>query len=182
VPKKFNTNADKMYELYFSTFSAIMSAMIAVGGTYFGAVYGGKKAIEVTEKQLNVQEEKEREKLMNNKQIAIRIITKLLKEEIKDNEQVIKEAGIFSKVKKGYGVQCSYAGLEKKVSIENYDNIKYEIIKYCEEEIVEDVIDIYEMFYILLRHRDLNEISKKEFAKIVLLEGNLNKLLSKINN
>jgi len=182
IPRLFSENADKMYELYFSAFGSLVAAFIGVGGTYFGAIYGGKKALEAVQKQLDKQERDNINKNLENKKIVIRIITKFLKEELIDNRKVINEIHIFKYLSKGFKTQYEYGKNKMKIKLDDYNKIKYELVKYCEEVLVEEVIDVYELFYILLRYNDLMQLNEKEYNKIKLLEDKLNNLIDKIDS
>ena len=171
-----------MYELYFSAFGSLVAAFIGVGGTYFGAIYGGKKALEAVQKQLDKQERDNINKNLENKKIVIRIITKFLKEELIDNRKVINEIHIFKYLSKGFKTQYEYGKNKMKIKLDDYNKIKYELVKYCEEVLVEEVIDVYELFYILLRYNDLMQLNEKEYNKIKLLEDKLNNLIDKIDS
>ena len=182
IPRLFSENADKMYELYFSAFGSLVAAFIGVGGTYFGAIYGGKKALEAVQKQLDKQESDNINQNFENKKIVIRIITKFLKEELIDNRKVINEIHIFKYLSKGFKTQYEYGKNKMKIKLDDYNKIKYELVKYCEEVLVEEVIDVYELFYILLRYNDLMQLNEKEYNKIKLLEDKLNNLIDKIDS
>jgi len=182
IPRFFSENTDKMYELYFSAFGSLVAAFIGVGGTYFGAVYGGKKALEAVQKQLDKQETDNINKNLENKKIVIRIITKFLKEELIDNRKVIDENHIFEYLSKGFKTQYGYDQNKIKIKLDDYNQIKYELVKYCDEVLVEEVIDVYELFYILLRYNDLIQLNEKEYNKIKLLKSKLNNLIDKIDS
>jgi hypothetical protein len=182
IPKFFSENTDKMYELYFSAFGSLVSAFIGVGATYFGAVYAGKKALEAVQKQLDKQETDNINKNLENKKTVIRIITKFLKEELIDNRKVIDENHIFEYLSKGFKTQYGYDQNKIKIKLDDYNQIKYELVKYCEEALVEEVIDVYELFYILLRYNDLIQLNEKEYNKIKFLKSKLDNLIDKIDS
>lgn len=171
-----------MYELYFSAFGSLLSAFIGVGATYFGAVYAGKKALEAVQKQLDKQETDNINKNLENKKIVIRIITKFLKEELIDNRKIIDENHIFEYLSKGFRTQYGYDQNKLKIKLDDYNQIKYELVKYCEEVLVEEVIDVYELFHILLSYNDFVQLTEKEYSKIKFLKIRLDNLIDKIDS
>ncbi|WP_156964255.1 hypothetical protein [Clostridium sulfidigenes] len=172
---------EELTELFIYSFTGLVPAIITVIATYLAAIHGGKKAMEATEKQLDAQADKEKDRLKKSRSIAIRIIVKLLKEEIEDNVNYLKKAQLLEK-KNIYKSNHEYAAIKRYLKFVDYDNVKYEIIKYCDEDIVEEVIDIYEIFRIFARHDNLNEIDGKEFKKITKLEQKYNSFLKTIES
>lgn len=181
VPKYFPDNKEEMYQLYIASFTTIISATLGILGTYFGAIYGGKKSLEAVEKQIAKQEEDIRNKEKENKEIAIRIITKFLKEEILDNKNHIEDVNLYECIDNGFGTQYLHY-LNRKIKFDSYEEIKYELIKYTTEKLVEDVIDLYELFYLLARYNDLNKLNEKEYNKLSNLEFKLENLIENIES
>lgn len=181
IVPNFPEYKNEMMQLFIYSFTGIIPAFVGVVATYFAAIHGGKKAMEATEKQLDAQAEKEKDRLKKNKSIAIRIIVKLLKEEIEDNVKCLKKAQLLEQ-KKIYKSNHEYVAIKQYLKFVDYDNVKYEIIKYSDEDIVEEVIDIYEIFRIFARHDNLNEMGGKEFNKITKLEQKYNSFLKKIES
>ena len=180
IPKEFPENTSEIFELFTSSFTTFIASSIGVLGTYFGAVYGGKKSLEGVEKQLKKQEEEYNNKKNEDKEMVIRIITKFLKEEIIDNNLCIERTSLYEYIKRGHGVQYGYGGIKQGIKLDSYEKIKYELIKYPNEDLVESVIDLYELFYLLLRYDDLKEFDKKEFKKIATIKLKTNEVLKKI--
>lgn len=54
------------------------------------------------------------------------------------------------------------------LKFEDYNHVKYELLKY-NSEIVQDVIEIYYKMFCLTAHKDLNELSPKEFDRVKTL-------------
>ena len=181
ISSNFPEFKEDLMQLFINSFSSIVPAIIGIGGTYFAAIYGGKKAIEATEKQLRAQAEDEENKVKENKGIAIRIISKLLKEEIINNVNNLHKI-CFSENEIQQGENYDYTEIKRYLQFKDYDNVKYEIIKYCDEDIVEDVIDIYGIFSIFKRHSNINEMDEEEVKKINMLRDKYNSFLKKIEN
>lgn len=179
IPKYFPNNTNEIYQLFISTFTTTISSAFGILGTYFGAIYGGKKSIEAVERQINKQEAENKKKEEENKKNVIRIITKFLKEEIIDNKLVIENTKIYEALEKGFGTQYGH-DLSSKMKFNSYERIKYELIKYVDVELVEEVIDIYEMFYLLNRYSDINQLDKRDYGRLLNLKGKIESFLNHI--
>ena len=135
---------------------------------------------EAIRKNATAIEEEYNNKKNEDKEMVIRIITKFLKEEIIDNNLCIERTSLYEYIKRGHGVQYGYGGIKQGIKLDSYEKIKYELIKYPNEDLVESVIDLYELFYLLLRYDDLKEFDKKEFKKIATIKLKTNEVLKKI--
>lgn len=180
IPKHYVNNHSEMFDLYTASFTSAVSALIGILGTFYGAIYGGKKTLEAVEKQIIKQDEDNKFKEEENKKMLIRIITKFLKEEIIDNKNEINKTSIYGSLNKGFKVSLTY-NLKQKIKFDSYERIKYDLIKYTDVKLVEDVIDTYELLYLLVRYSDLNQLNEKEYYKLVKFKDKINNLLEQID-
>lgn len=181
VPKLFpENNKNDIMNLFVNSFSSFIGAIISIFGAFLAAVYGGKKSMEVTKKQMEEQVKKEEERIEKEKVITIRIIVKLLENEILYNYGLLQSSNIYNYLKsdkrKGYYID----GIKDKFRFEVYNNMKYDLLKYPGENAIEDVVDIYEMIYILSRYTDLGDLSDREFNKLSKLEEKISGFLDVI--
>jgi ABC-type multidrug transport system fused ATPase/permease subunit len=183
VPKFFpnKDNEKMMYELYTSSFTSLLAASVGIIGTYFGAIYGGRKSLEAVQKQIEKQENDEIKKEKENKEMVIRIITKFLKEEIINNKKQIEKTTEFYKYfNMGFNTRYGH-GLKRYLKFDGYEKIKYELIKYTDIKLVEDVIDLYELLYLLVRYDTINELNEKEYNKLKTLSNKFQELIKYID-
>ncbi|MHC1681374.1 MAG: hypothetical protein AB6733_00175 [Clostridiaceae bacterium] len=185
IPKLYPGNENMIYNLFISASTALIASLIGVAGTYLGAVYGGTKAIEAVEKQLKKQDEEKLEKEKKDEIIAVRIITKLLKEEIIGNHDKLKERKFYSSIDKIRTDENYDVGLKTyhdSIKFDTFESIKYELIKYPSVKIVEEVIDLYGLLYFLVRNDStINFINReKGNEKLFALERKINEVISQL--
>lgn len=182
VPQFYPTDTSEMYNLYTNSINTFISSGIGISGTLLGALYGGKKSLEVAERQFSKQNEDNEIRKEENRRMVIRIITKFLKEEIIDNKIIFEKKNFYETINGGFGTQRLYNGWKDKVKFDSYENIKYELIKFANERLVEDVIDLYGVLYIFARYDDIKELDEKEFNKLAKLELLINGVIEKIDS
>jgi len=174
-------NNDKIYDLVFNTYTTIISSVIGIAGTYFGAIYGGNKAIEATKIQLDQQSKDNEKRRKDDERFALRIISKLLSQEINNNFDMLKKNGYFNELKNNANLYFSSIANELKFEI--YNNTKYELIKYsANDSLVEDVIDVYGLLDIASRYPVIRDMSGKDKDKLLTLESKIKNLISAIDN
>ncbi|WP_152668150.1 hypothetical protein [Clostridium cylindrosporum] len=176
VPKYFPNEKEVIYNLFSTSFSALITAIIGFIAVYFGAVYGGNKATENMERQFQVEKENQEKIEEKNKKVLTNTIAKLIKEEVQHNAILIYNTHFFQYLDKGYGTQYGY-NFNEELKFYDYNKIKYELIKYYELNIVEEVIDLYSLFYILSRNKDINQLTEKEYIKMTSLDEKLKNFL-----
>lgn len=170
---------DKVYDLVFNTYTSIIAAGIGIVGTYFGAVYGGKKAIEATKIQLDQQAKDNKDQMDENRKFSLKIISKLLYKEIKNNYTCYLNYYLIGPV----NLDLDYKKLKDGLQFEIYDNTKYELIKYSDgNSLVEDVIDVYNLFRIFTRHNFYHELNFYEKKELNELNNKVQKLIANIDS
>ena len=68
--------------------------------------------------------------------------------------------------------------LKEKIKFDNYERIKFDLLKYADVRLVEEVIDLYNLFYILIRHSDIKEFTEEEYNQIIQLEWKIKNILT----
>lgn len=133
VPKFFKANQDNMFQLFINSFSNIIPAFLGVFGSYLGAVYGGNKAIEATERQLAKQEEYENKKRKEDEKYINSVILNLIKFELEVN---------YSKV---WISSKKPDGGNRAILFKEYDQAKY-ILLQNPSPIVKEINKMYMLF------------------------------------
>lgn len=159
----------------------ITPAAIGLFGTFMGAKYAEKKAIETTKVELQAKNEEEKEQKNYKKTIVIRSIQKLLRNEVEHNYEILREHSLFESIGKGYGTYCDFSGIKERIIVKVYDNIKFKLLEYPGEKVIEDVIVTYEKLELLLIYSNLKDLTEKEFKYISTLEKHFCKLLNEIS-
>lgn len=173
---------DKIYDLIFNTYSGVIAAVIGIAGTYFGAVYGGKKSIEATKIQLEQQAKDNETIRKNNERFALKIISKLLSQEINNNFDILSKNSYFNKITIN-NANYYYSSIANELKFEIYNNTKYELIKYAENDsLVEEVIDVYGLLEIVTRYTNLKDMNKKDKGRVLHLKNKMTHLIDSIES
>ncbi|MDU7365404.1 hypothetical protein [Clostridium sp.] len=171
---------DKVYDLVFNTYTSIIAAVIGIAGTYLGAIYGGKKALEVTKIQLDQQHKENKNTIEENKKYALKIITKLLTQEIEMNYiRILGIAVHLQDLKEDFPL----TSLHNNFRFEVYNNTKYELIKYSNNNsLFDEVIEVYSSLELLISYDNVNKIPKIYHKKVKTLYNKIYNLRTKIKN
>ncbi|SQB33411.1 hypothetical protein [Clostridium cochlearium] len=173
---------ENMLNFYGTILGSLIAGMLGIGGTIWGTKVGGKKAYEgsiaVLKEEIKYQNGLKQEKEKENKKNVIRIVTKFLKNEIIKNRDRMEKISFYEHLQKGFGTQYTYKGLE--IVFDSYERVKYELIKYSDEKLVEEVIDLYDLLYMLDRYDDINQLKEEEYKKVFKLEYKIDNILKKI--
>ncbi|MBU3193481.1 hypothetical protein [Clostridium algidicarnis] len=153
---------------YIGLIGTLLGAIVGAFGSYFGTMKSLDKQME-RENFIKVEQDKE------NKEIVMRIITKFLKEEIVDNKIIIEKEELYKHLTQGFGTQYGY-NFRTKIKFDSYESVKFYLIKYSDEKMVEDIIDLYGLFYILVRYTDINQLDEGEYNKLIDLKCKINRL------
>lgn len=180
IPIYYKDGNKDVTDLLFSTYSSVIAAVIGIGGTYLGAVYGGKKSIETTKLQLDQQATDNENRRKDNERFALRIVSKLLSQEINYNLDSLNNNKFFSSLR--FENNVYYSTIHEELKFDIYNNTKYELIKYSSNDsLVEEVIDVYGLLEILKKYDNLNKMTKKDFDKILTLKSKINHLVESID-
>lgn len=156
----------------------VITVLATLLGAWVGGKYSYKGAMDAVSKQIQNQTALLKAEEIKNGEVALKIITKLLWNEIDYNCRMFDGKNkSFSTdwLLRGKPTQYGYGTM--KFVFEDYNQIKYELLKY-NSEIVQDVIEVYNKMFLLSTHQDFNELSQEEFNRV----KNLYELKSKIKN
>lgn len=175
-----NPEDDKIYDLIFNTYSGVIAAGIGILGTYFAAIYGGKVSMETTKLQLEQQAKDSENRRKENEKFALKIISKLLIQEIKYNIDMLNSFSFFVLINKSKRDK-SLKDLANQLKFDVYNNTKYELIKYSSNDsLVEEVIDVYGILQLISKYPDTNSISQSDYYIFKDLEDKIYNLIDHI--
>ncbi|EJT6166366.1 hypothetical protein [Clostridium perfringens] len=149
----------------------LLGALIGALGSYFGAMRSLDKQI----KYQNYLREKDKK---DDRKVVVKVINKILREEIINNKIAIEQTKLYENLSYKYKTKKYIYNLKGKIKFDDYERIKFDLLKYTDVELVEEVIDLYSLFYILIRHSDIDEFEEKEYNQMLHLEYKLKKVLS----
>lgn len=143
---------------------------LIVGGTgafvaYKGSVKGSMLQIEEERKKL--QEENEEQRESYNKAIQNFISNEIRHNFITlnpDSTQWISQVLEREDNPPKYPLHVPQPGSPLEYSFKEYDNLKYELIKAGGDE-VQEIIEIYDMFYLVRRKTNMKEFTQKEYEQ-----------------
>lgn len=143
---------------------AIISGVIGL----IGAIVGGVATYLSVNKQLKFEREKISNEEKERLNIALTIIKIFLIKEIKGNYNILKGTEINKILKREINSTEFYSIGNFTFCYNDFDRIKYDIIKYNVQEI-HDTINIYQMFNFIEENRSKKYIEltedEKEFVK-----------------
>jgi hypothetical protein len=129
----------------------ILTAVVA----YKGSLRGAKEQIEHERKKL-------RDEAAEQRQFANLAIQKFLSYEIKKNFLVICTSRLSNSI--NILDEPFQFGLHPSFTYTEFNNLKYDLIKYNSEEI-EEIINIYEMFYLIELKGDIISLTQDEYTR-----------------
>ena len=144
----------------------IITVIATLLGACVGARYSYKGAMDAVTKQMQFQLNLLKDEEVKNNKIACEIITKLLWNEIEYNCRMFD--GVSKSISTDWFLRekpTQYSYGNYKFVFDDYNGIKYELLKY-NSGIVQDVIEIYYKLFLLNAHKDLNELSQEEFERV----------------
>ncbi|MHB9947429.1 hypothetical protein CF095_19020 [Clostridium botulinum] len=172
-----------MLGFYGSILGSVIAGILGIGGAIYGAKVGSKEsykgAMDTVSKQIEYQNNLKVKQNEENKEIVIKIITKFLKQEIINNKIVVEKTAIYDYLAKGFGTQYGY-DFKNKIKFDSYQSIKYDLIKYNNENLVGYIIDLYDLFYLLVRYTDINQLDEDEYNKLIHLKPRINNTIDRI--
>ena len=146
--------------------AAILGAIVGEFATYFAS----KKIM-----NLNLEKEnyKIQEEQKQSKKLVTNLISIVLKEEIENNKKEIEKSRILDGIKKTLDESSAdttfnyTVGSIPNLSFSLYEESKWEILKYTNEPIVMETIEVYRKLYLLKRGMTLDEGDKENNKKIL---------------
>ncbi|PHF64726.1 hypothetical protein [Priestia aryabhattai] len=136
---------------------------LVVGATgavvaYKGSVKGSMLQIEA-ERQKMIAEDDEKKKMYKE------AIEKFLSNEIKTNFRILNPNGVnymLDRLKDGRPTQFIFNRPSNGYLFNEYNNLKYELIKVGGEE-AKETMAIYEIFYLVNRKKDMGDFTQEEY-------------------
>ncbi|HBI6976341.1 hypothetical protein QTH27_13725 [Clostridium perfringens] len=169
----------------------IMSNLISgAGGAFIGAIIGafgsyfGSKKIMM--EQFKHEENKIKIENENKKKLLIKVVSRFLTQEIKDNLDVIKSLNLSESIKsklddlKKTGIPQQYFCKGDFIKFNRYEEIKWELMKYSDDLLILEIIEIYNDFYIIERGFEIKNMKLNEVERISNTEKRINKILNEL--
>ncbi|MCQ9285301.1 hypothetical protein NQ129_26405 [Priestia aryabhattai] len=156
--------------------TTIVTNVITAAVAYFGTIQGSKLQIKSQQKTTQQQIENDRQTALlqiqteqqrldnaitEQNRFNQRAIKNFISHEIKDNFFKLGSMDLENRLKENsspFQYSCNY-----KYSYHEYNQLKYELIKFESDE-VEEIINIYNMFYIMERKQDVLAFTDEEYA------------------
>ncbi|WP_024613646.1 hypothetical protein [Clostridium sp. Ade.TY] len=172
----------------------IVNLIVGIGGALIGAIVGAFSTYFVNKKTLKYQIKLDNDKLEEKKISDFRKIEKVisifLKEEILFNKSIIDNSGFNERIKnlneKGRENESRTSCLSsyshskfEGIKCEEFDKVKLKLLDYVDKEIVLDIFDLYNIFYLLLRKQKIKNFTDGEFELVLNLEEKINNILKK---
>ena len=159
----------------------VVIAFMGIAGTFGAAIYGGKKTMESVKEQYNLMIQDEMSKDKKRKDEILMYISKFLKNEMEYNYNVLCKWKLFDYIDEGYGTQFGFPEKkEEKLMLETYDKMKFELIKYAGNAIINEIIYIYDCLDLLFTFRDLKELDEAKFEKLKNFKGTYSWVLEQL--
>ncbi|GAB6170925.1 hypothetical protein JCM15765_04030 [Paradesulfitobacterium aromaticivorans] len=159
----------------------IITTIITAASGIIGALIGGRAANKAALRQIQEeriireQDKKEREI------VTISVILRFLWYGINKNMEILNYFGngwCWEKLK----TEIKPFEHEFSVSLyfKEYEEIKYELLKY-DHKLIRDVLEIYDLFTLLDKHKDIKKLSQDEFDRLKELASLFESLKLRIN-
>lgn len=162
---------------------AIIGAIIGAVGSY----YGSKKIMAA---QFKHEEKKAKDREKEKERTLVNIVSKVLKQEIINNKKEIVDTNSFKllkeeidKIKVQERAQQFRWGdsLSEKISVKNYEELKWELMKYSDNDILSKIIDAYQIIYFFKRGFELKNLDSNEIKKISSIDKKIEDILKNLN-
>ncbi|WP_195430958.1 hypothetical protein [Clostridium sp. D46t1_190503_E9] len=170
-------------EYFFLIFTSIFTSIFGLLGTLIGTYISGKKSADLVKMEFIHNKNDKLEELEKNKEFSLKIIKKLLSQELKNNFNFLNRCNLFASLKnKNYNHSLSKPfkdGLEFNV----YDNVKFELIKYpTNDELIENILKVYGLLQELTKYDRVKDIIDKEYNKFIKLEYLITNIITTIDS
>ncbi|MES9757735.1 hypothetical protein ABWK29_14805 [Priestia megaterium] len=140
----------------------ILTAVVA----YIGTIKGSKLQIEAQQETMKTQLQEERMKLEEERvrqaEFTKKAIERFLSYEIKNNFKLLNEGRYLNQFVYTQTVPTGYFN-DNKYSYEEYNKLKYDLIKFESSE-VQEILDVYNMFYTIERKQTIGNFTENEYA------------------
>ncbi|WP_394136832.1 hypothetical protein [Cytobacillus oceanisediminis] len=138
-----------------SNITTIIVGIITAIVAYKGSIRGAKEQIEHERQLLNATTEEQ-------KVFAQMAIERFISNEIKMNFKQIFSKNLANSLNTLNQPFDSYINTAKSFSFEEFNKVKYELIK-TKSNSIEKIIKIYDMFYLIERKNDISRYTHEEF-------------------
>ncbi|WP_404452805.1 hypothetical protein LG329_01430 [Virgibacillus necropolis] len=137
-----------------------MSIITASSG-FIGALIGGIITSHSAKKQIQVESDRINDEKKEAERLNVKVVKTFLMNEIKYNIALLQELEEAFRLEFNYYKENSYI-FNKEFKFEEYDRVKYELIKYPSLTI-NTTVEIYQAFYLLSRKRDFKSYTENEY-------------------
>lgn len=161
--KKWGGNLDS--ELV-SAGIGFVGAILGAGAGYFGSIGGAKLQIKEEKRKLREENEERKKEIEEQRKLYEYAIDNFLRNEIKNNFVLCFGHGggnlLRSLEMSDQSFSSSFAATCTQCKFDEYNKLKYELVKLGGNK-VQEIIDIYDMFYLVVSKRDLQNFFKEEY-------------------
>ena len=146
-----------------TTLSTLLGGILGFGGAIISGKWSYKGAIDAVTRQINSKHEEEQKEREENGRVADAILEHFVRHEITANYKHHDDGTFISRLKMDKPSKYGYS--PKFLEFEEFNKIKYELIKYSTSS-AKEVLDIYKMFSIFERHSDIQSFNQNDFEKV----------------
>lgn len=141
---------------------AILSAVVGI----LGALIGGFATYKAVDKQIKEEKLLKEQEKKESERVTIRIILRFLWYEICKNMEMLNydcKGWVWLRLKVD-DVPFEH-GYRISLVFDEYQAIKYDLLKYDHTMII-DVLEIYDLLWIINKHKDIQKFSQDEFDRL----------------
>jgi hypothetical protein len=131
-------------------------------GNYSGGIIGGIVAYLIAAKQIRDERERSQKEHEEKQMLAKRIVSLFLSQEIDRNFKIMESDWYFDSSLQERNEPFQFMHNDWNFSIKEFDNVKYELIKY-DDPIIKQVLEVYTMFIKLNNTNDINQLSQEDY-------------------
>ncbi|MEK3771083.1 hypothetical protein MKY14_21305 [Paenibacillus sp. FSL R5-0887] len=147
-----------MSDLFINSMTSVVSALV-------GALFGYRGAIKGSILQIQQSQQKEKEEREERQKNMVRSIFHLLSFEIEQNFSHLSFTSLM-KILESEGRVDYLLNTKGKMKFEEYNSIKYEMMKQMDDEYVMRTITTYHFFYTLNKCDNILNLTESEYALI----------------
>jgi hypothetical protein len=144
-------------EIIIAIISGVITILVGILTAYVayrGSVQGAR--IQIEHEKANLQEEINEQRIFANS-----VIERFVIHELKKNFKVINSDYMRSYIPVN-PTPFQHGFRDSDFIFKEFDRVKFDLIKY-ESELVKEIIEIYDVFYLLARKEDIMHFSQNEY-------------------
>jgi hypothetical protein len=153
---------------WWSIVVGFLGAIIGAGAGFGGSIIGANLQINHERKRLREEEEERKKEVEEQRRLYEYAVENFLRNEIQDNfRSCFHYGGKTMKNQLEYN-ECKFqhdlSNYVSQCKFDEYNKLKYELVK-LEVSKVQEIIEIYDMFYLLRRKKDIGDFTQSEYER-----------------